>query len=58
VTITTSKNGAQFRSIVKILRPHGKGEILMMMGDSFPTVEMAAEYGVKLARAWIDENVK
>jgi hypothetical protein len=58
VLITTSQNGARFRSIVKILRPHGKGEILMLMGESFPTVEMADDYGMKLARDWIDKNVK
>ena len=57
VTITTSKNGAQFRSVVKILRPHG-GEVLILMGDSFPTVQMADDYGMKLARDWIDKNVK
>ena len=58
VTITTSKNGARFRSVVKILRPHGGGEILMMMSNSFPTVKMADDYGMKLARDWIDKNVK
>jgi hypothetical protein len=57
VTITTSKNGAQFRSVVKILRPHG-GEVLILMGDSFPTVQMADAYGMGLARDWIDKNVK
>jgi hypothetical protein len=54
VTITTSKNGARFRSVVKIFRPHGGGEILMMMGDSFPTVKMADDYGMKLARDGTD----
>ena len=58
VTITTVKTGARFRSVVKILRPHGEGEVWMMMGDSFSTVEMADDYGMKLARDWIDENVK
>jgi hypothetical protein len=28
----------------------------MMMGDSFPTVQMADDYGMKLARDWIDES--
>jgi hypothetical protein len=58
VTITTSKNGARFRSVVKILRPHGKGKVLMMMGDSFRSVEMADDYGMKLAREWINKHVK
>jgi hypothetical protein len=57
VTITTSKTGARFRSVVKILCPHGE-ETLMMMGESFPTVKMADDYGMKLARDWIDQNVK
>jgi hypothetical protein len=57
VTIKTSKTGARFRSVVKILRPHGE-ETLMMMGESFPTVKMADDYGMKLARDWIDKNVK
>jgi len=57
LTITMSKIGARFQSVVKIPRPHGRGEILMM-GDSFPTVEMADDYGMKLARDWIDKNEK
>ena len=58
VTTTTSKDGVRFRSIVKILCPHGGEKVLMMMGDSFPTVQMADDYGMKLARDWIDKNVK
>jgi hypothetical protein len=58
VTITTSKTGARFRSVVKILRPHEQGTALLMMGDSFPTAEMAENYGRQVARDWIDENVK
>ena len=58
VTITTSKTGSRFRSIIKVLRPHGGGEIFMMMGDSFPTIEMAEDYGKSMARDWIDKNVK
>ena len=46
----TSKDGARFRSIVKIHRPRGEGEVLMTMSESFPTVEMADDYGMKLAR--------
>ena len=57
VTITTSKNGASFRAVVKIHRPLGAGEIFMMMSDSFPTGKMAEDYGTQLARDWIDQNV-
>jgi hypothetical protein len=58
LTITMSKTGARFQSVVKILRPRHEGEVLLMMDDSFPTVEMADDYGLKLARDWIDKNVK
>jgi hypothetical protein len=30
----------------------------MMMGDSFRSVEMADDYGMELAREWIDKHVK
>jgi hypothetical protein len=58
ITITTSKTGELFHSGVKILRPHGGGEMLLIMDDSFPTAQMAENYGMELARDWIDENVK
>jgi hypothetical protein len=57
VTIRTAKTGSRFRAIVKVVRPGG-GENLMMMSDSFPTIEMAEDYGKSMARDWIDKNVK
>ena len=50
VTITTSKDGPRFRSVVKILRPHTGGEILLMMGNAFPAAELAENFGKDLAR--------
>ena len=58
VTITVQRKGIhQYASIVKIIRPLAEGRALLMMGNSFPTAEMAEDYGRQLARKWIDENV-
>ena len=58
VNIRTSQNGLAFRSVVKIVRPSRGGEALLMMSNSFPTAELAEDFGKRVAREWIDENVK
>ena len=58
VNVTTSQNGFEFRSAVNIVRLGGSGKVLLMMGNAFPAVELAENFGKQLAREWIDENVK
>jgi hypothetical protein len=59
VTITAEqKAGEKYACIVKIIRPRSEGTALFMMGNSFPTAEMAENYGRQLAREWIGQKLK
>jgi hypothetical protein len=52
------KGGRRARLYRKNHSPSWPRGVLMMMGDSFPTIEMAEDYGRSMAQEWIDENVK
>jgi hypothetical protein len=59
VTITAERKGIhQYVSIVKIIRPREEGTALLSMSNSFPTAEMAENYGRQLAREWIDQKLE
>ena len=58
ITITTPRNREGFKALVKLIRPHDRHEVMLMIANAFPSAQLAEDFGKQMAREWIDENVK